>query len=1083
MTRYAALPLAALALLLPSGAAGLQGDAFTASISPVLVQPGTHTYTVQLTNAATSQSSAHRARVGIPTGFTVSEVTVSAAATGAGACTGGVWEADGALLAGDAINLRSPAATTNEVCPGATLSVTFSAQAATEGAHTWTTELFSPTETFPAPTTQPSVTVDGTAPETTIGAPGPSGSVSSTTESFAFSSSEQDSTFECSVDGGDFADCTSPQALTALADGPHSFAVQATDPAGNVDPSPDTRAWTVDTGAPDTAIESGPSGPTPSTSATFELTSPDDPLATFECSLDGELFAACTSPREYTGLTQGSHTLEVRAVDAAGNRDPAPASRTWTVDTVAPQTSVDSGPEGPTSSLAASFGFSADESSTFECRIDDDAFQSCESPQGYAGLSQGSHTFEVRAIDLATNLDLSPASRSWIVDTTAPETTITDQPEDPTNDTSPSFSFGSSQGNSSFQCRLDAGALQPCTSPHGYVDVAPGAHTFEVFATDAAGNADDTPASFAWVIDTTPPATSVDGPSGLVNVRDATLSFSSEAGATFECRLGAAAFAACSSPSEYTGLDDGSHTFQVRATDEAGNVEDPAAARTWTIDATAPDTAIGPAPPALTSSRSASIAFSSEPSADFECKVDSDAYADCTSPLLLSGLADGPHTVLVRATDVAGNTDASPASHAWTVDATPPVTTIGSRPNDPTNLTDASFTFTADESATFDCSIEGGAYETCTSPKQYTGLAEGTHTFSVRATDPAGNTGAADTDTWTVDVTAPQTTIDSTHPIRTNQDTISFIFSASEPRSSFECSLDGTSPTTCQSPALYDELDPGTHTFEVWATDEAGNADATSAAHAWTIDVTAPETSIIDGPADPTNQTSATFQLAAEAGATFECSLDGGAWLSCPASTTYPDLGDGAHTFAARATDDVGNTDASPATWDWTIDTGEPETAIDGGPQGPTPSSSAGFAFSSEPGASFECSLDGAVFAPCVSPAGYTGLSEGAHTFQVRARDPLGNTDQTPSERLWTVDTIAPDTTVDGPSGTVTRRGATFTFASEAGAGFRCSLDGGRVRALHVAGLAHARPRRAHLPGEGRRRRGQRGSDARDPQP
>jgi acid phosphatase type 7 len=88
--------------------------------------------------------------------------------------------------------------------------------------------------------------------------------------------------------------------------------------------------------------------------------------------------------------------------------------------------------------------------------------------------------------------------------------------------------------------------------------------------------------------DTTSPDTTIDsGPSGTVNTRSATFTFSSsEAGSTFECSLdnaGIAAFSACSSPKKYTGLANGNHTFYVRATDAAGNTDQTPASRTWTV--------------------------------------------------------------------------------------------------------------------------------------------------------------------------------------------------------------------------------------------------------------------------------------------------------------------------------------------------------------------------------------------------------------------------------------------------------------------------------------------------------------------
>jgi hypothetical protein len=88
--------------------------------------------------------------------------------------------------------------------------------------------------------------VDTTPPETTITA-GPSGTTSSTAASFEFSSSEAGSTFECLLDGAAYAACTSPTVYSDLAPGSHTFGVRATDAAGNVDATPATRTWTIDT--------------------------------------------------------------------------------------------------------------------------------------------------------------------------------------------------------------------------------------------------------------------------------------------------------------------------------------------------------------------------------------------------------------------------------------------------------------------------------------------------------------------------------------------------------------------------------------------------------------------------------------------------------------------------------------------------------------------------------------------------------------------------------------------------------------------------------------------------------------------
>ncbi len=93
---------------------------------------------------------------------------------------------------------------------------------------------------------------------------------------------------------------------------------------------------TPDTTPPDTTITSNPPNPSNSASATFEYTS-SEPGNDFECQLDGLGWQECDGGQlNYGGLSDGSHTFEVRAIDGANNVDPTPASYTWVIDTSAP---------------------------------------------------------------------------------------------------------------------------------------------------------------------------------------------------------------------------------------------------------------------------------------------------------------------------------------------------------------------------------------------------------------------------------------------------------------------------------------------------------------------------------------------------------------------------------------------------------------------------------------------------------------------------------------------------------------------------------------------------------------------------
>jgi glucose/arabinose dehydrogenase/PKD repeat protein len=113
-------------------------------------------------------------------------------------------------------------------------------------------------------------------------------------------------------------------------------------------------------------------------------------------------------------------------------------------------------------------------------------------------------------------------------DTTPPETTITSGPPATTTATTAAFAFSASESGSTFACSLDSGAFAPCMSPQSYSGLAPGTHTFQVRATDVAGNVDPTPASQTWTVtapDTTPPTVAVTAPTaGATVTGTATLS-------------------------------------------------------------------------------------------------------------------------------------------------------------------------------------------------------------------------------------------------------------------------------------------------------------------------------------------------------------------------------------------------------------------------------------------------------------------------------------------------------------------------------------------------------------------------------
>src|SRR4029079_10871460 len=120
----------------------------------------------------------------------------------------------------------------------------------------------------------------------------------------------------------------------------------------------------------------------------------------------------------------------------AGNIDASPASRNFTIDLTLPDTAFTGGPVDPhpKNDTKPSFTFNSptDATATFQCSVDNAAFTTCTSPHTTATLAAGAHNIRVRAIDAAGNIDATPAVRNFTIDLTAPDTSFTGGPVDPT---------------------------------------------------------------------------------------------------------------------------------------------------------------------------------------------------------------------------------------------------------------------------------------------------------------------------------------------------------------------------------------------------------------------------------------------------------------------------------------------------------------------------------------------------------------------------------------------------------------------------------------------------------------------------
>lgn len=292
----------------------------------------------------------------------------------------------------------------------------------------------------------------------------------------------------------------------ALKDGAYSVKAFVLDAAGNVGASSAARTFTVDTMAPDVSITAAPPLASNRTQAALSFTSGDS-TASFKCSLDGEAFGSCSSPYNAPALSDGVHTFDVRAQDAAGNQTPSAVTHTWTVDTLPPQVPVLLAPStGQLVGMAPAFSGTAEPGSTVRIVLDD-----AEIGMRAAGvdgtwsltpgmlLAEGPHGVRVRATDAAGNTSADSGAQVFLVDAVAPETRIVSAPPAQTESSSATFDFESEAG-ATFECSLDDADFAPCTDPVTYSNLTPGNHNLRVRAKDAVANVDGSPATQSWSI-------------------------------------------------------------------------------------------------------------------------------------------------------------------------------------------------------------------------------------------------------------------------------------------------------------------------------------------------------------------------------------------------------------------------------------------------------------------------------------------------------------------------------------------------------------------------------------------------------
>lgn len=492
----------------------------------------------------------------------------------------------------------------------------------------------------------------------------------------------------------EISNCAATVSVANSADGPKSQSYYVIDKAGNR--SVDLMAsWLVDRTPPVPAFVKKPAAKTSAIAVEFEFNAVDSysTLNTFMCQLNSDPYAVC--PKVYTlnNLSEGTYTLNVKALDDLGNTS-APLTHMWQISRKLPGVKIVKGPE-IYSNVKGAFEFTGEDQfmrplKQFECQLNMSAWRLCVSPFDLTNeiLTEGVNKFKVRGTDV-DGLVSGEEERVWNYDKTAPLLTFEIKPAAFSKNASEVLKVISQEAQAlkeiefTFDGVVISKALLNLVTLNELKEMQ---HKISVVATDMAGNK-SLPLTHDFWSDFTKP----------------TLSFPDSN------------FPALPTPTVSPLLK-----FQVAKSD---NNTDPG---------------------------NTILTYFSLADLDNAVTGDPDIYTVFASPVNIAGIKNGSHQIKFYAVDKAGNQSVYYVSNTFLVDLYPPIITFIAQPNSdirPNTVQVIDYlvqdTGSGLQSVMCKLSLDGVVqYDaTCVAANKYLldVAKEGVYVFSITATDKVGN--------------------------------------------------------------------------------------------------------------------------------------------------------------------------------------------------------------------------------------------------------------------------------------------------------------------------------------------------------
>jgi CheY-specific phosphatase CheX len=547
---------------------------------------------------------------------------------------------------------------------------------------------------------------------------------------------------------------------------------------------------------------------------------------------------------------------------------------------------------------------------------------------------------------------------------------------------------------------------------------------------------------------------------------------------------------------------DGPYYWRARDSDVAGNQSSWTAARSFTLDTTAPSVATGTTGALLTATPALTASFSDPDAGDtgtVSLQLCSDSACSSVlqtasaSPWTPSGLGSGTYYWQARAQDAAGNQSSWSTPQSFQLDVTAPTVTLGSTPpHRLQSVPQLSATFADAEAAdTGTVTIQLCATSACTTVLQSStsasglangatnswtpaSVADGTYYWRARAQDAAGNLSSwSPASSFVVDTVPPSTPplVSPAAAARVTSVALGATFSDPDAGDTgtvaYELCSDPACSTVLQTSATPTGLADGTYYWRARATDDAGNQSAWSATRAVTLDTTAPSVPATGGPADgaylnaapalsgtfadpdPGDTGSVTLELCSDSACTTPVQTHvGSPWTPSGLAGTYY--------WRAQATDAAGNVSAWSPTHSFTVDSTPPDVPVLVAPSdtfrgAKAPTLDARYGESAGAGGSITFDLcRGAECSTKTLPGLLDGddatwavgpLDDGTYTWRARATDTAGNASAWSAQWTFTVDSTPPTVALTGAPARTNVAPVLHVHLSDAGGSARALVE------------------------------------------